>query len=380
MPAMTSPPAHLEPSVLRWARESFGLSVEEAAARLKTKPERLERAERGEGTLTMRQAEKAAQVYERPLAALFAPEPPQEEPQDAQFRRLPGAPEPPWPSEMIGLVRRVRQRQEATVELLELLDDHPVWPGVFSELSGVRIGSAARATRNRLGIGLEEQASWRDYSGYTPLRHWVDAVEELGVLVVQDGTLPVDLMRGFASLHPQVPAIVVNTRDDPRARAFTLIHELGHLLRGEQTSSTSLERWLEQFAGDVLMPRDALKNALASHRLSDGLRRFDVIALQFGVTPRAAVVRSARESLITQDEADEILDRLSQRGPRTKGGGGNYYWTQLARLSPAYTRLVFSALETQAVTYAGASSLLGGVKVGNFEKLRNHLDRRAGMA
>lgn len=380
MPAMTSPPAHLEPSVLRWARESFGLSVEEAAARLNTKPERLERAERGEGALTMRQAEKAAQIYERPLAALFAPEPPHEEPQEAQFRRLPGAPEPPWPSEMIGLVRRVRQRQEATVELLDLLDDHPVWPDVFSELAGVRTGSAARVVRERLGIGLEEQASWRDHSGYTPLRHWVDAVEELGVLVVQDGTLPVDLMRGFASLHPQVPAIVVNTQDDPRARAFTLIHELGHLLRAQKTSSANLERWLEQFAGDVLMPRDALKNALAAHRLGDILRRFDVIALQFGVTPRAAVVRSARERLITQDEGDEILDRLAQRGPRTKGGGGNYYWTQLARLSPTYTRLVFSALETQAVTYAGASSLLGGVKVGNFEKLRRHLDRRAEMA
>src|SRR5215218_446136 len=299
MGAMSSPPAYLEPSVLRWARESFGLSIQEAATRLNIKLERLERAERGDGTLTMRQAEKAAQVYERPLAALFAPEPPREEPQEAQFRRLPGAPEPPWPSEMIGLVRRVRQRQEAAVELLELLDDHPVWPEVLNELSGVRTGTAARVVRNRLGISLEEQASWRDHTGYTPLRHWIDAVEELGVLVVQDGTLPVDLMRGFASLHTEVPAIVVNTQDDPRARVFTLIHELGHLLRGEQASSASLERWLERFAGDVLMPRDALMEALASHGLTDGLRRFDVIALQFGVTPRAAIVRSTREGLIT---------------------------------------------------------------------------------
>src|SRR3978361_1561187 len=99
---MTSPRAHLEPSVLRWARESFGLSIEEAAAKLKTKPARLRSIERGEDALTMRQAERAAQISERPLALLFAPEPPVEEPQEAQFRRLPGAPEPPWPSEMIG--------------------------------------------------------------------------------------------------------------------------------------------------------------------------------------------------------------------------------------------------------------------------------------
>ena len=135
---MASPPAHLEPSVLRWARESFGLSLEEAAAKVQTTPGRLALAEGGEGHLTMRQAERAAKTYERPLAALFAPEPPVEEPQEAQFRRLPGAPEPPWPSAMIGLARRVRERQEAAAELLELVDEEPAWPAVHRELSSRR--------------------------------------------------------------------------------------------------------------------------------------------------------------------------------------------------------------------------------------------------
>lgn len=377
---MASPPAYLEPSVLRWARESFGLSIEEAAAKVHTTPARLEGAERGETALTMRQAEAAARAYERPLALLFAPEPPLEEPQEAQFRRLPGAPEPPWPSEMIGLARRVTRRQAAAVELLEMLDEVPVWPEVHARFSTVRVGMAARAVRARLGIPLEEQFSWRDHSGYTPLRHWIDAVEELGVLVVQDGSLSVEMMRGFASLHEQVPVIVVNTQDDPRSRAFTLIHELGHLLRGEQPETAQLEQWLEEFAGDVLMPSEVLEEAVADHAGLDGLRRFDLVALQFGVTPRAAVVRSAKRGFITQEEADEALARIANRGVREKGGGGNYYWTQIARLSPSYTRLVFSALENQAVTYPAASSLLDGVKVGNFEKLRNHLDRRGEMA
>lgn len=353
--------------------------MEEAAGKLGTKRERLEEAERGDGNLTLRQAERAARVYERPLAALFAPTPPEEEPQDAQFRRLPGAPEPPWPSEMIGLSRRVRERQAAAADLLDLLDEEPAWPAVHRSLD-VGPDNAAVAIRRRLGISLEEQVSWRDHSGYVPLRHWVDAVEALGILVVQDGSLPVELMRGFVSLDQVVPAIVVNTQDDPRARVFTIIHELGHLYQAERFEVTDVERWLEQFAGDVLMPKDALASALRSVQTSDGLRRFDLVALQFGVTPRAAVVRAAREALISQAEADNILERIGGRGPRNSGGGGNYYWTQLARLSPAYTRLVFSALENQTVTYSAASSLLGGVKVGNFEKLRDHLDRRAELA
>ncbi|HVC07142.1 MAG TPA: XRE family transcriptional regulator [Solirubrobacterales bacterium] len=374
---MASPPAHLEPRVLRWARESFGLSVEEAAVRVNTTQERLEGAERGERNLTMRQVERAARVYERPLAALFAPEPPEEEPQEAQFRRLPGAPEPPWPSEMIGLSRRVRERQEAAADLLDLLDEEPVWPEVNETLNAPP-EAAAEMIRGRLGISLAEQASWRDRSGYAPLRHWVDAVEDLGVLVMHDGSLPVEVMRGFASLHPIVPAIVVNTQDDPRARVYTLIHELGHLYQAERFDVANLEPWLEQFAGDVLMPLDALAEEVERIAIADGLRRFDEIALRFGVTPRAAVVRAAQEELIAQEEADEILGRISARGPRQRGGGGDYYWTKISRLSPAYTRLVFSALETQAVTYAAASSLLG-VKVGNFERMRGYLDRRAEM-
>ena len=197
---------------------------------------------------------------------------------------------------------------------------------------------------------------------------------------MQDGSLPVELMRGFASLHPQVPAIVLNTQDDARARAFTLIHELGHLYQGERPETKQLERWLDQFAGDVLMPLDALAEALRANQIADGVRRFDLVALHFGVTPRAAVVRAAREELITQKVANEILARIGQRGPKSKPGGGDYYRNELARLSPSFTRLVFSALEVQAVTYSGASSLLGGVKVGNFEKMRTYLERRAEMA
>ena len=117
--------AYTTPDVLRCARESVGYELEDAAARIGVNPEKLALAETGEGMLTLRQAERAADVYERPLAALFMPAPPDEEPQEAQFRRLPGAPAPPWRPEMNLLARRVSERQEAAVELLEALEEEP---------------------------------------------------------------------------------------------------------------------------------------------------------------------------------------------------------------------------------------------------------------
>ncbi|MGH3064228.1 MAG: ImmA/IrrE family metallo-endopeptidase [Gaiellaceae bacterium] len=98
-----------------------------------------------------------------------------------------------------------------------------------------------RTARRLLGVALAEQKSWRDTSGYRPLREWVDATQALGAVVMQDGSLEVDDMRGFAS-PGDVPAIVVNTNDDPRARAFTIVHQLGQLLRahaGRPTGPTT---------------------------------------------------------------------------------------------------------------------------------------------
>jgi transcriptional regulator with XRE-family HTH domain len=92
---MASTLAHVTPEVLRWARESIGFDLEFAAQRIGVKPEKLAGAEAGDLMLTLRQAEKAADAYDRPLAALFLPEPPSEEPQEAKFRRLRDAPEPP---------------------------------------------------------------------------------------------------------------------------------------------------------------------------------------------------------------------------------------------------------------------------------------------
>jgi Zn-dependent peptidase ImmA (M78 family) len=322
----------------------------------------------------MRQAEKAADLYERPLAALFLPEPPAEESEEQQFRRLAGAPEPPWRPEMHLLVRRVRARQDAAAELYDLLDEKPPWLGSVPKIQGPRAELTERI-RGVLGIGLQEQLGWRDPSGYTALRRWVDAIEGLGIVVMQSGVLPLEAMRGFASAHPTVPAIVVNTQDDPRARAFTTLHELGHLclaVLGESTGPRT-EEWCNAFAAEVLMPAKAVRGFMP--KVSNALGMADEVALSFGVTPRAAAVRLASLGILSSAEASGVMQQLKKRS-RASSGGGDYYLSQVGRLGPSFIRLVLSALDGQALTYPAASGLLG-VKANNLEKLRGYVNRRS---
>jgi Zn-dependent peptidase ImmA (M78 family) len=373
--------AYLTPEVLGWARESVGYSLEVAAQKISVRPEKLADAEAGEVFLTLRQAERAALVYNRPLAALYLPTPPAEEPQEQQFRRLSGAPSPPWPPEMHLLARRVRERQDAALELYDVLDEEPPWA---ETLSAVAAGGtvAPDAIRELLGVSIDEQQGWHDQSGYKPLRSWTDAVERLGALVLQDGTLPLDMMRGFASPHPAVPVIVVNTQDDARARAFTIIHELGHLCLAAigRSVGPETEEWCDEFAGALIMPREDFGAALSRQADRASIATIDAVALEFGVTPYAAVVRAARTKLWSQGAVNGVIAEIRARGARGGSGGGNYYWTQIGRLSPAFARLVLTALDSQTVTAPAASSLLDGVKVSNFGKLRDYLGRRTAEA
>jgi Zn-dependent peptidase ImmA (M78 family) len=368
--------AYVTPAVLRWARESIGYGLEDAAKKVGTTPSKLEQAEVGEAYLTLRQAEKAADAYQQPLALLFSPEPPPEPPQEAQFRQLRDAPPPPWPPVMALIARRVRERQEAAKELYELLEEQPVWPSVRLTLAAADEGAIAGAARSRLGISLDQQLAWRDTVGYTALHQWTDALEALGMLVMQSGDVSVQLMRGFASIDDVLPAIVVNSGDDPRARVYTALHELGHLLAPAADPHRDLEEWCEEFAGNVLMPAKAVVSQFQS-TAGPVLKRIDQVARDFSVTPAAATIRLLRNGLISQKDASEALDTIRRRRRSEESGGGNYYSTQIGRIGPSFIRLVFSALANQVVTYPSAAGLLG-MKVNNFEKLRTYLAKREG--
>jgi Zn-dependent peptidase ImmA (M78 family) len=284
---------------------------------------------------------------------------------------------------MHALARRVRERQAAAAELYDALEERPPWETLDLEYADDPSVFAARV-RGVLQVGLSEQRSWRDPTGYRPLREWVAAVEALGVLVMQDGTMRVEELRGFASTHVSVPAIVVNTNDDPRARAFTAVHELGHLFRLRAGSESvpptpASEQWCNELATAVLMPRDEF---IAAFRRESGqlLRIVDALALDYAVTPHAATVRVARLQLAPQDAVDGVLEAIAERAAARRqgesGGGGNYYSTMVGRLGPAFIELVFSAVDRQALSYPAASGLLG-VKVNNFAKLRDRTSERA---
>ena len=87
--------AHINPAVLRWAREEARLSLEEAAQRAgisdtqkKSATERLEAWETGESVPTRNQAADLAKAYYRPVLTFYLKAPPVKAEQVPDFRTV----------------------------------------------------------------------------------------------------------------------------------------------------------------------------------------------------------------------------------------------------------------------------------------------------
>ena len=70
--------AFITPKVLKWARESARISLEDAASKISVSSNKLNDWEEGISQPTIKQAETLAKTYRRPFAVFFLPDIPRD--------------------------------------------------------------------------------------------------------------------------------------------------------------------------------------------------------------------------------------------------------------------------------------------------------------
>ncbi len=256
--------ALVEPTLLIWARESLGLDVSTAARKIQVKPEKLVLWEKGDAKPSIPQLKKLAHLYKRPLAVFYLPTPPKDFDALRDFRRLADAQPIAYSSNFLLLMRDVQEKREMFLELLEITDsDVDEFKIAITDLQNIPL--AAVEIRKLLGITLEKQLAWNGL--YEALNAWKEAIENLGVLVFQSSEVAVIEMRGFSIYNIHYPVIVINAKDSPAGRIFTLLHEFVHLNLKEGGICDLEERGLENdrevfcnyMAGEILVPESILR-------------------------------------------------------------------------------------------------------------------------
>lgn len=308
--------ASVNPAVLVWARESAGYVPATAAERLGLDADKLQAWETGDDQPSIAQLRKLAELYKRPLAVMYLPEPPRTFMAMHDFRRLPEAGGGRYSPGLTHEIRLAVQRRELALELLQDAGEAPI---DFLLTTAIKADpdEVGGQIRQALEITYAIQAKWREpRAGFMA---WRSRIEQQGVLIFQGSRFEPEEASGFALWESQLPLIVVNRKDPPSRRTFSLLHELAHLML-HQTGVSDLEAdgarapddaavevFCNQVAAAALIPKsDLLKEAIVTargsgrHSWTD--EEIEALAKIYSVS-REAVVRR----LVVAGRATEVF-------------------------------------------------------------------------
>ena len=362
--------ALITPEVLKWARERrIRLELDDAAKRLKVKPEQLTEWETGTELPTFTQLKRIANAYRTHVSVFYLPDPPNTFEPLTDHRSFPKshAPDPEQAYRLNANVVEAHERRETLIEYYGLLEESP--PEVTLEVNESNSPEhAAQEIREFLqfNTGLLKQCS----DDRAALKFWRHLVEGRGILVCQTSVnthLSIELttVRGFCIAQKPFPVIVVNPKDGPYGRIFTIVHELVHIGLGKSVMQNlgfgsfpdrnPTEEFCNQVAAEVLVPTAELSPKVNLKTLETDLPQF---SKHFRVSPEVIMRRLQTLGYISRQEYQTYRNtQHAKYKDSTPTGGPIPYHTRLLNVAGEhFARTAFTAYYEQKITLADLAS------------------------
>ncbi len=368
--------------LFRWARETSGLSLEQAASALDIKDvERLHAIEMGEEEPSRPLLLKMAKQYRRPLVTFYLPVPPAKGDRGEDFRTLPADRSIAADALLDALIRDVKARQAVVRSLAE--DDDEASPLAFIGSSSMQgsVKSVLASIKSTLAIDTADYRRQRtSEEAFSYLRN---KAESVGIFVLLIGNLgshhsaiAVETFRGFAIADKFAPFVIINDQDAKTAWSFTLMHEIAHLWLGTTgVSGTSAEQAIEKFCNEVASSFLLPQGELATLRIDDDTPSEELIQLISSFANERhlsrkmvayALFRAGQLSQAAWGRLDRVLDDLwmSERAARKEkeklnDSGPTYYVVRRYHLGRALLNLVDRSIGAGTLTPVKAAKVLG---------------------
>jgi len=380
--------------VLRWARESAGLTIDEVVQKMNRKRityEMIESWEQSFEAPTYSQLERLAyEVYKRPLAIFFFPEPPQEITAKQSFRTLPEYEIQRMPVKMRFLLRKAQSFQ---LNLYDLYDGvNPSEKKITKDLefsTHISAKEMGEKVRQYINIDIETQNSFGNPEN--ALKEWRKILEGFGLFIFKDA-FQSDEFSGFCLYDDKFPVIYVNNSKPFTRQIFTLFHELAHLLFKTGGIDTKIEDYLHyldgdekrieiicnSFAGEFLVPSEHFYQKASGITVDDE-----------SISSLANIYHVSREVILRKfydlDRIDQefyskkVREWRMAESSASTGSGGNYYFTKGAYLGSKYIEKAFSQFYQNRITTERLADYLG-VKVKNISGMESQLYRMESSA
>lgn len=378
--------------VLKWARERHRRSYEEAAKGAGVTAAKIIEWEAGTATPTVRQARLLAEVYKRPFLEFFSKNIPEivESELVPDFRLHRDVPSPEESNELLEIQSWAETQRLNAIDLFEILGEQPPrFPEELYATIASPPSDAAKLSRDVSDFPISEQIGLKSSERDNLPKILRRKLEGLGIIVLKNNALANFGARGLCVFASPLPVIVFGG-EAPSAQAFTLAHELGHVMlkqsaiigppppRFQHSSVAKIEEWCNEFAAAFLVPDSALaaifpRPSRPEESIADDA--LTMLASRFSVSRHAMLIRLVklryikaeyywqikRAQFISEESAYEAFGRPSYYGSRYRSAVGDLY-----------TGLVLEAWSSGRITNHNAGEFMGIKNLVHLESIRDH--------
>ncbi|MCI6825671.1 MAG: ImmA/IrrE family metallo-endopeptidase [Ruminococcus bromii] len=357
-------------NIIRWAREFYNMSPEEAARSIGVSTEKYSAWESGAEFPTYAKLKKISDVFRKPSAVFFFSEPPNIPPIKGDLRTLPDTVVDGFSKNVMIQLEKAKAYQLNLMELYEtsncIFTNRAIIPTETKQLCNF--------LRNIMVFPLSAQKGRKNTKVVFEI--YREKFYELGIYVFKD-SFKDNNVSGLCINDDLFPVILINNSMSFARQIFTLFHEFYHLVSNTSGaeiirddyykyldgSQSVTEKNCDTFANEFLVPTDDFKIELSKKDIDD--HRIAELSTLYSVSKEAIMYKLWTLKIITPKEYESLKETFygdAIRNQKKKNGenssGGNYYFTKLAYLGSSYTGDVFKQLYSGKIDSFRASEML----------------------
>lgn len=368
-------------NIIKWAREYYNMTQTDAALAIGVDIGRYCNWEDGTEFPTYAKLRKISEVFHKPSALFFFPDPPQLPSIKGDLRTL--------PAKVIGSLSKniILQFEKAKAYQINLHELYGNRQSILVKRADFPTDITELCDYFRLQLAFPLSAQKARKNAKVVFEIFREKFYELGIYVFKDAFKD-NSVSGLCLNDDQYPIIIINNSMSFARQIFTLFHELYHLI--SNTSGAEIirddfyvylnehqansEKACDVFANAFLVPLCDFEQELKKQPLDED--RITDLAILYSVSKEAIMYKLLSMGKISHQDYDRLKETFygdAIRNPKKKTGekgGGNHYLTKLSYLGPRYAGDVFKEYFSGRINSARASEMLNS-KIDHLPKLES---------
>lgn len=359
---------HVNPKIIKWSIE-HGERGEEA--RTKFSVNKWIKPQKKQDNPTFNQLKAYSHYIHLPFSYFLGNEIPKEKNSFVKFRTINNKRAIPT-RRLIDTIDDMTSKQEWMKNYLLSQNNNYIFNYLNYISKKDSVMKASKKVSKLLDISNIRKAFHQDADFFNSIRK---KISSLGIIIMQDGVvgnnthrkLHVKDFRAFALVDKILPLIFINSADSKKAKIFSLIHELIHILVGKneilnvsqnQLHKIHHEQWINSVTINILLPKNELLKYFGGSPKDDSI----AISNDFHVSLLATSIRMKD---LGEDYSNENLINWARHiqtiniNNKKKSQGGNYYNTIPSRVDKHFAKAVINEEASGKISLLTASDMLG---------------------